>query len=61
MQNQQQGKPARFIAPSHLFSVVQKLQDPIQDINSVKKQNTDTPADPQKFQDLLNNSMLNKT
>ena len=57
MQNQQQITPARFIAPSNLFSVVQKLQDPIQDVNDLQKQDKNLPADPQKFQDLLNGSM----
>ena len=58
MQNQQQqAVPARFIAPSNLFSVVQKLQDPIQDVNNTQKRNTNAPADPQKFQELLNSSM----
>lgn len=57
MQNQQQTAPARFIAPSNLFSVVQKLQDPIQDVNDTQKQDKNLPADPQKFQDLLNSSM----
>ena len=57
MQNTQQTAPARFIAPSNLFSVVQKLQDPIQDINAIQKRNGNLPADPQKFQELLNNSI----
>ena len=57
MQNQQQMTPARFIAPSNLFSVVQKLQDPIQDVNDTQKQDKILPADPQKFQALLNSSM----
>jgi hypothetical protein len=57
MQNQQQVTPARFIAPSNLFSVVQKLQDPIQDVNNIQKKTSTAPADPQKFQELLNSSM----
>jgi hypothetical protein len=58
MQNQQQITPARFIAPSNLFSVVQKLQDPIQDVNDLQKQDKSLPADPQKFQAFLNNSVV---
>jgi hypothetical protein len=57
MQNQQQVTPARFITPSNLFSVVQKLQDPIQDVNGMQKQNKPATADPEKFQELLNSSM----
>jgi hypothetical protein len=57
MQNEQQMAPARFIAPSNLFSIVQKLQDPIQNVNDTQKQDKNLPADPQKFQALLNNSM----
>ena len=57
MQNQQQMTPARFIAPSNLFSVVQKLQDPIQDVSDTQKQDKILPADFQKFQALLNSSM----
>jgi hypothetical protein len=57
MQNQQQTAPAKSIAPSNLFSVVQKLQDPIQDVNDTQKQDKNLSTDPQKFQDLLNSSM----
>ena len=57
MQNQQQMTPARFIAPSNLFSVVRALQDPLQIAANIKKQNKPLPADPQKFQTLLNNSI----
>ena len=54
MQNQQQAVPSSFIAPSNLFSVVKKLQDPMQDINTGQKLNANKPADPQKFQNFLN-------
>jgi hypothetical protein len=58
MQNPQQAVPANFIAPSNLFSVVQKLQNPIQDVNNGRKRNANVPADPQRFQDLLNSSTM---
>lgn len=58
MQNQQLATPLNFIAPAHLFSVVQKLQDPLQKTNVEQRKNNILSADPEKFQGFLNSSFV---
>lgn len=58
MQNQQSATPLNFIAPAHLFSVVQKLQDPMQKINVDQQKNNISSAKPEKFQEFLNASFV---